>query len=126
MYSSVSQWAYSKKGGTGETNKSTRFGAYLAGLIEGDGTIYTPPHDKPVGLIAYISIVFSSKDLALAEYLKSICPFFFYKKKGLLRTEEVTYSYEEMLVFFNLEVWHLWCMLFNLLTDICELLPFFY
>ena len=52
-----------------------RLGAYLAGLIEGDGDIYVPNNPRsPSGSINYgsISITFSIKDLPLALTIQTL------------------------------------------------------
>jgi LAGLIDADG DNA endonuclease family protein len=48
------------------------FGSYLAGLIEGDGTIYIPKDNKNNSTI---TIVFNSKDLPLALLIQSTLNF---------------------------------------------------
>lgn len=57
-------------------NISNNLGAYLAGLIEGDGTIYVPSFDKQINSFKKnspsINIVFNEKDYPLAEKIQSI------------------------------------------------------
>lgn len=53
--------------GKGDLNKN--LGSYLAGLIEGDGSIYTPKNNKGACMIV---IVFNSKDLPLALKIQAV------------------------------------------------------
>lgn len=56
-------------------NTNVKLGSYLAGLIEGDGTVFVPvTFRNKKGRInyAYISICFTIKDLKLAEKLQSM------------------------------------------------------
>jgi hypothetical protein len=53
----------------------TKLAGYLAGLIEGDGTLITPTKDKsPSGTatVASIQVVFALKDRPSALLLKSL------------------------------------------------------
>lgn len=54
---------------------NNKLGPYLAGLIEGDGTIIVPTADKTTkgnNNYGYIQICFSAKDLPLAQYLQTL------------------------------------------------------
>ncbi len=58
-------------------NRNKNLGPYLAGLIEGDGSIIVP--NKPFSPSGSVNrggfeICFHIKDLALAEYLKRVLP----------------------------------------------------
>jgi LAGLIDADG DNA endonuclease family protein len=60
---------------------SKNLGSYLAGLIEGDGSIYIPKDNKNASRII---IVFNSKDLPLALIIqKNLNGGNIYKKKGI-------------------------------------------
>ena len=53
---------------------NTKIGAYLAGLIEGDGAIKVPTKEKSLKGKKYhpiIRVVFHKNDLPLAEHLKN-------------------------------------------------------
>lgn len=70
----------------------SNFAAYLAGFIEGDGTIVVPKTDRsPKGKLNYpvIQIAFHSKDLPLALTIQKVLGFGSISKKKIIM---LTYS----------------------------------
>lgn len=57
---------------TNTLNKNNQLNSYLAGLIEGDGSIYTPLNNKnyKVKVLPHIEIAFDIRDLLLFEKIK--------------------------------------------------------
>lgn len=86
MFTSTSNKYDLSKSAQAPTTGSIWFGSYLAGLIEGDGSIYVPDlqSDKNKNQNARIKIVFNSKDEPLAKKLQAVLGFgrFEYPKVG--------------------------------------------
>lgn len=76
-------------------------GSYLAGLIEGDGSIYVPENkrDKNERLKhAHVEIVFDIKDFLLAAHLQSLIGGYIVKKRNKL---QVNYQKGRIVIYFN-------------------------
>jgi len=80
----------------------SNFAAYLAGLIEGDGTIVVPKTERsPKGKLYYpaIQIVFHSKDLPLALTIQKVLGFGSISKKKDHNAHIFSINYYEGLIF---------------------------
>lgn len=74
--------------------KHKNLGPYLAGLIEGDGSIHVPDFNIHKNRSCVITITFTTKDLPLALYLTKIIGGKVYSTKGIYVVLRITKKQE--------------------------------